>query len=333
MEHGGDILAATAKFGGAASDWLDLSTGIAPEPYPFTQPPADVYRRLPQQGRLDELLRAAREAYGASDTTAIVAAPGSQSLIQTLARRYPGRGAAIVGPTYTGHAQAWAGAGRPVRHVAHVGEAEPGETAIVVNPNNPDGRIHDPQALTAGADERARHGGLLVVDEAFADAIPAASAAPWSGVPGIVVLRSFGKFFGLAGVRLGFALGDERVISELRQVLGPWPVAGPAIEIGIEALSDHAWQVAARERYARDAGALDRLLVETGHEIIGGTPLFRLTKRSDARAMHVALARQHILTRVFEHDWNLIRYGLPGEANIGRLEAGLRAAAEVTSRR
>ncbi len=246
IQHGGDLGAARLLFPGAPEPFIDLSTGINPFPYPIPHLPAELFTRLPEQAALDRLAALAARAYGAPSAAHLVAAPGTQILLpQVAALVRPGR-AAVLGPTYAEHIRAAAHAGHQVAEVADLAGLRNVDLAIVVNPNNPDGRIVPRDALLACADALPAHG-LLVVDEAFMDVCPAAgSLAPDTGRPNVVVLRSFGKFFGLAGVRLGFALAAPAVAARLRAGLGPWAVAGPAIAIGAAALQDEAWAAATR---------------------------------------------------------------------------------------
>ena len=204
VEHGGDIGDAARRYGIDPADWLDLSTGINPRAYDTGPIPAASLQRLPEPGELKALLGAARAAYRVPDHAHVTAAPGTQALIQLLARSRRSSRVAVVGPTYSEHAIAWRSCGH---EVVEIGEPDAGDADVVVavNPNNPDGRRIVPDRLAEMARDLAARDGILIVDEAFADAHPEISLAPRTGMPGLVVLRSFGKFFGLAGVRLGFA--------------------------------------------------------------------------------------------------------------------------------
>lgn len=324
--HGGNLAAASARFGEPIAGWLDLSTGINPFSYPL--PPLDMasWTRLPDAAAEAALIAAARRRYKASRAE-IVAAAGSQTLIQRLADwRPPGR-IAVVSPAYAEHARCWAAAGHEV--VAFDGRELPrgADVCIVVNPNNPDGRVVGRGVLASFYERLAVRGGLLIVDEAFADVAPEISIADWAGQPGLVVLRSFGKFFGLAGVRLGFALTDRRIAARLGEALGPWAVSGPALEIGRRALIDDEWSVAMRRRLKESARRLDAMLAERGLRVRGGTDLFRLVETADAARLHAALAGDGVWTRVFDEHPDWMRIGLPGgEAAIARLALALERA-------
>ena len=184
---------------------------------------------------------------------------------------------------------------------------------ILCNPNNPDGRRWSPNRLTAAADRLARAHGTLIVDEAFADVVPEVSLGPSAARPGLVVLRSFGKFFGLAGLRLGFALCRPSLARALAQALGPWSVPGPALEVGRVALADDAWQTAMRARLAEESDRLRDLLADAGLEPAGGTPLYQLVSHDDAAGWHDRLARQGVWVRAFPRRPNWLRFGLPGD--------------------
>jgi cobalamin biosynthesis protein CobC len=225
----------------------------------------------------------------------------------------PGR-AAILGPTYAEHARAAALVGHQVEEVTTFDALAGADLAVVVNPNNPDGRITSRPALLALAEERRRRDGLVVVDEAFAEVgPPGLSLAPEVGRGNLAVLRSFGKFYGLAGLRLGFALATQPLAARLRATLGPWPVSGPALAAGEAALADTAWAEAMRQALGRDAARLDRLLTGAGLEIAGGTSLFRFARAPAAGALADHLGRAGIVVRRFAEAPAALRFGLPAE--------------------
>lgn len=322
--HGGDLDAARAAFPGAPEPWIDLSTGINPWPYPLPPLAAEDWTRLPGRGAEEELRRAAAGFYGAPSADHVAAAPGSQAVIQLLPRlRRPGT-VAVLGPTYAEHAQAWALAGHRVRTVTRVEDLEAADVAVVVNPNNPDGRILPIDTLSALAARRHAAGGWLVVDEAFAEVTPDASIAAHAGQPGLVVVRSFGKFFGLAGVRLGFVLAAPDTAAAVRAAVGPWAVAGPALTIGRTALSDGVWAQDARARLAAAAERLDSLLLKAGVRVVGGTALFRLVEDGRAPHFHERLGRSGVLVRRFADSPFRLRFGLPPDpSSERRLQAAL----------
>ncbi len=321
-DHGGDLAGAERRFGAPAEPWLDLSTGINPRPWPHPDPlpPVDpaAWTRLPDGAALSRLLSAAASFYGC-DPACTMAAPGSQALIQALPRSVPRGRVQVVGLTYAEHARCWSRAGHEVETVESPDAAE-GPVVVLGNPNNPDGRAHDPEALLA----LASRCGLLVVDEAFAEVRPEISAARHAGRPGLLVLRSFGKFFGLAGLRLGFALGEPALVRALSDELGPWAVSGPALDLGTAALRDRGWQERSRSWLVDQAAALDRVLARHRLEPAGGTDLYRLVRRPGAAEVQATLARAGILVRAFEARGDLLRFGLPpDEAGLVRLDRAL----------
>jgi cobalamin biosynthetic protein CobC len=316
--HGGDLDAAGRRFGKPEGGWLDLSTGVNPHAYPPPPLAPEAWRKLPQPHAEAALIDAARDAYGAPADARIVASPGTQAAIQALpCLGRAGRAAvrvAVLGPTYGEHAHVWRTAGDHVREIVSPEEADKADVTVIVNPNNPDGRVIDGGTLLALHASIANRGGWLVVDEAFADADPGTSIAAAAGRPGLVVLRSFGKFFGLSGLRLGFVLADDVIGDKFAAAFGPWAVSGPALEIGRAALADGTWHETMRARLAADARRLDALLAGAGMSVVGGTPLFRLIETGDAVRFHEGLARQGILVRVFDDRPTLARVGLPGDA-------------------
>jgi cobalamin biosynthetic protein CobC len=326
MKHGGDLTEAMARYGGTPAMWLDLSTGINPRPWPV---PADlateIWQRLPSRAAEDALIAAAREAYAVPADARVVAAPGTQSLIQWLPQLADDGAVAIVAPTYNEHANAWRLAGHDVVTIASL-DALPQNVrhAVIVNPNNPDGHVTDHTTLARAATLLRDRGGWLVIDEAFADVEPGISAAALCVDLPVVVLRSFGKFYGLAGLRLGFAFAPPDIAQRIASALGPWPCSGPALHIGTAALRDHEWALRTRDAVAQQARELDAVLMEAGFEIAGGTGLFRLARHPDAGKAHAALAARHIWCRRFEWADDLLRFGLPGDCDgLDRLAAAL----------
>ncbi len=311
-DHGGGVDAAAARWGGARADWIDLSTGINPLPYTLPVFPADAWTALPDRAAQSALEDAARDVWGVPAGAAVLAAPGASALIARLPMtRAPGQ-VAIPGPTYNEHGRAFAAAGWAVVEGAC-------DARVVVHPNNPDGRVWSATSATEGL----RDGGLLVIDESFCDVMPDRSLMALADRPGVVVLKSFGKFWGLAGLRLGFAIGDATVLARLAQALGPWPVGGPALAVGAAALRDPAWAQANRARLAADAARLDRLMRARGAVVVGGCDLFRLYDVGDAAAWQDRLAQARIWTRVFPYSTRWLRLGLPAPGDWKRVEAAL----------
>lgn len=323
--HGGRLNAARREFPGAAEPFIDLSTGINPFPYRVGRLARSCWSRLPEQDDLDDLLAAACEAYGAASPELVCAAPGTQILIGLLPYLFPGRRVAILGPTYNEHAACWRKTSRDCDEVVSLEQAADAEIVILCNPNNPDGRIIAAGRLRALADRLAARDGLLVVDEAFADFAPDGfSLVPHMPHPAVIVLRSFGKAYGLGGLRLGFAVADGDRAATIREALGPWAVAGPAIAIGRRALRDKAWKEDMRRTSIDVARRLDGLLARAGFEIVGGTALFRLARHPGAEIVRRRLGQAGILVRSFEDRPEWLRFGLPArEVEWRRLDKAL----------
>jgi cobalamin biosynthetic protein CobC len=322
--HGGDLSAARRAFPFAPEPWLDLSTGVSPYAYPVADLPAEAWTRLPDPAALRALERAAAKLYRAHEGAATIAAPGTQAIIGLLPHLRPARRVGILGFTYSEHAIAWRTSGAEAAIVHELAELADMDVAIVVNPNNPNGRLVAASELRALAGDLAGRGGLLIVDEAFMDFLdPAASIIPEMPA-GVVALRSFGKAYGLPGLRLGFAIAPHALAAKLRAALGCWPVSGAALAIGAKALADQDWLAATGQKLAGDAAALDEILKAAGFDLVGGGPLFRLAARQDAAMRFEALARAGILVRRFDARPSWLRFGIPGgDADRWRLRAAL----------
>jgi len=319
--HGGQLAAAARRYAIPLPDWLDLSTGINPVPYPAAALAPGDLARLPDPEATAGLTAAARRAYQVPEGVAVQPVPGTDIALRLLPWLFPRSRVAILSPTYSGHAEAWSAAGHDMSLARDLDGAGGAQIIVLANPNNPDGRRIAPEDLSAFV-ARSRPT-ALVVDEAFAEVTPGLSLVPaMAGAP-ILVLRSFGKFYGLAGLRLGFVLGPPALVGRLGGMLGDWPVSGPAIAIGRAALEDRAWQDAARQRLAADRARLDGLLAAAGFGAITGTDLFRLVHSSAAPRLHEALAAQGIWTRLFAEAPDRIRLGLPPPEAFARLEAAL----------
>jgi cobalamin biosynthesis protein CobC len=312
LQHGGNLAAARRLFPEATAPFTDLSTGINPNPYPLPPLPEEMFARLPDPAALDRLAGVAAKAYGAPAATFTVPAPGTQILLPLVCGLVrPGR-AAILTPTYSEHARAAALAGHAVAEVRDISAIGDAELAVVGNPNNPDGRLLAKNDLLGLAKALQPRGGILVVDEAFMDVgPPGASLAPETDRGNIVVLRSFGKFFGLAGLRLGFALAAPPLAARLAALLGPWAVSAPALLVGAAALADHAWIEKSRYGLAKSSTRLDAILSGAGLDIIGGTTLVRLAQIQAAHELFQHLGRAGVLTRIFPDHATWLRFGLP----------------------
>lgn len=313
--HGGGLEAARAQFGG--EDWIDLSTGINPHPWPGAGTLAVDWRRLPERHEL-AALEAAAAGYFGLDPRHVCAVPGTEVGLR-LAGGLIGGTAHYVAPTYRTHGEMIPGATPITLDAAGSG------TLILANPNNPDGRTLPADHLRDLRDRRDPDSWLLL-DEAFADTDPARSIVDQVGdTRRLLVFRSFGKFFGLAGIRLGFVLGPVATIDAIRAALGAWPVSAAAIAVGTAAYRDRAWIETTRVRLHAEAARLDAALVRAGYQAIGACPLFRLIEVPSGMALFEQLARQAILTRPFAEEPRWLRIGLPpSDDALARLEAALR---------
>ena len=320
LEHGGRLRRAAEAYGIPLADWLDLSTGINPQGYPVPPVPADAWLRLPEDD--DGLEAAAADYYGSAHLLPVA---GSQSAIQLLPAVLRGERVSLLAPGYAEHAHAWrdrravaVGADEIDAAVAH------SDIVVLVQPNNPTGVHFGRERLLEWHTRLARRGGWLVVDEAFIDTTPAQSLVPLAGADGLVVLRSVGKFFGLAGARVGFVFAPGSVRAALAERLGPWTLAGPARWAARHALADRAWQTQARAALLT-AGERLQALLETHGLPACGPALFKLVATPDAARLHAAFARRGILLRLFETP-QAVRFGLPSdEAGWARLAAALAA--------
>jgi len=316
--HGGRLAAARARFAAAPEPWLDLSTGVSPWPYPAPRASATARARLPDPEETRALEVAAAGAFGCSPDR-VLATPGGEAAIRLVAAAIGARTVAIASPTYGGHAAAWREAGAEVLEIprAQLTQAT-ADVRVIVNPNNPDGAVTFPPTVAALAPD----GGWLVVDEAFVEATPELSVASFD-LERTIVLRSFGKFYGLAGLRLGFIVAAPPLIAGLRARQGEWPVSADAIVAGLAAYTNSAWAAQTRVRLARSVRRLDRLLVGAGLGLIGGTSLFRLVAATDAPGRFEGLASRGILVRPFAYDASLLRFGLPPAPAWPRLAEAL----------
>ena len=321
LEHGGNLRAAAERFGRPLEDWVDLSAGLNPRWYPAPPVPDNAWHRLPEND--PALLAAAQDYYGAPRMLAVA---GTQAAIQALpALRAPSR-VVVAAPSYAEHAHHWGKHGHSLRQVpyAELDAALPGcDVLVVCNPNNPTGARVAPERLLLWADELSARGGWLVVDEAFADMTPQSSVAAYSERAGLIVLRSVGKFFGLAGVRAGFVGAEAALLARLADALGPWTVSGPAQSICLAALTDRDWQERARRELDASSKRLRALLA--AHGIASqGCALFQWWPEARPEAFWEHMARRGVWVRLFTDAARGIRLGLPAnETAWQRLETAL----------
>ncbi len=330
LEHGGRLLRAARHYGIPAADWLDLSTGISPFAWPVPPIPASAWHRLPEDD--DGLVEIARDYYGAPHLLPVA---GTQAAIQALPQLRPRSRVGVIAPGYAEHAHAW-------RREGHVVETLPADdllasasrfdVIVLIHPNNPGGDRFDSVDLLALHAALAARGGWLVVDEAFIDVEPERSLCANTDLEGLVVLRSVGKFFGLAGARAGFVCAAPTLLDAMRERLGPWILSGPTRHALRAALADVDWQARARA-WLREAGQhLQVTLAAHGVVPTAGCNFFQWWRHADAHALHEALATRGILVRRFEDPVSL-RFGLPpNDAGFARLDAALTEAMPMVKR-
>jgi cobalamin biosynthetic protein CobC len=323
--HGGRLDEVVARFGGTREEWIDLSTGINPQSYPVPEIPLETWTLLPDRDLVHAAETAARKAYQLQDHAGVSLAPGSQMHIQMLPSLFKPQPVAIVGFTYQEHGICWQRTGHTVYMTDGLDSAEAtARIVIVVNPNNPDGRIFSKDDLTNLSRRLAAKGGLLVVDESFGELSPDNSVASTAGREGLFVMRSLGKFYGLAGVRFGVGLGAPPLITRLNERLGPWAVSGPALVTAIAALNDTRWRTKTLRKLGGQRAKLETVLEKNGLELLGGTDLFVLARHDDAQDIWHRLAESRILSRVFAGKPDWLRLGLPaGRAAWNRLDKAL----------
>ena len=137
-------------------------------------------------------------------------------------------------PTYNEHRYRWEKAG----HQVDGGDSCPDDAKIIIlgQPNNPDGRLWEHDDIADYHAMMAQRNGLLIIDEAFVDAMPEHSYMPHAGDDNLVILRSVGKFYGLAGIRVGFAIGGKGIIRFQNQ-----PLHLATCQVSFASLHRHIW--------------------------------------------------------------------------------------------
>lgn len=324
-DHGGNIDWAIAQYG--AGDWIDLSTGINRRPWPIEKVSAQAWQALPTARAFNRLTQVAASWFDCAPEN-VLPVNGASAAIQMIPRLFAPGTAAVLTPTYNEHAASLRSAGWSIKEVADPQHMTGANLAVVVNPNNPDGREWSPETLT----ELARKVGYLIVDESFADPRPDLSIA--ADFPdNTLILRSFGKFWGLAGLRLGFVIGDPDMLAKLSDAAGPWMVNGPALEIATAAMADADWADDAVLYHSEAGLRLDHLASRVGWQTVGGTHLFRLYDANDAAAAQAALAHHHIWTRRFPYSATWLRMGVPGNRDEwDRVTAAFNSLAQISGR-
>ncbi|WP_347989963.1 threonine-phosphate decarboxylase CobD [Methylomonas sp. AM2-LC] len=324
LEHGGRLREAAHQYGIPLTDWLDLSTGINPNGWQVPAIPAHCWQRLPEDN--DELLPNARLYY---QNSSLLAVAGSQAAIQLLPTLRAPAQVGVLHPAYAEHATGWENAGHQLRilDIDNIeSELDTLDVLIIINPNNPTGKLWEPARLLDWHHKLSQRGGWLIVDEAFIDNMPEYSLSALPVKKGLIILRSVGKFFGLAGVRCGFMIAEQTLLTRIAEKLGPWTISHSARYVTALALADRAWQQAAILTLSQQRQRLVTLLNQNGWVTQGSSALFQWVVHPQAEKLHTLLARQGIFTRLFNMPVSL-RFGLPGnELDWQRLDQALRSA-------
>ena len=311
-DHGGGLDDAILKYGGNRTNWLDLSTGINPIPYPIPKVPNHFWHSLPDSQAQSALLSAARKFWKVPNGANIIASSGVSQLIAMLPSLLPVNCVEIIDPTYNEHAAAFQSSGWTV--------GQTGSVRVIVHPNNPDGNQH------VISKQDAKNTDLMIIDESFCDVTPDETLINLTDQNNVIVLKGLGKFWGLAGLRLGFAVAAPELIKKITDRVGPWAISGPAQFIGQAALTDNSWIIKTRSRLREDSLRLDNLMIEYGNKPLGGTDLFRLYEVKNATKIQNTLAKKFIWTRIFPYSRNWLRLGIPGtEAQWAQLINALEA--------
>ncbi len=321
LKHGGRLLEAVQQYQIPLAKWLDLSTGINPNGYSIPAIPDSIWQRLPED--LDELISAAQQYYQCSD---ILAVAGSQAAIQSLPLLRPAGTTGIVTASYAEHAYAWKKAGHKILNIpAHEVEQSINQldTLVLVNPNNPTAQTFTEKQCLSWLKNLNQRKGWLIIDEAFIDCTPELSLSKLAPLEGLIILRSIGKFFGLAGLRAGFVLAEPTILKSLNELLGPWTISNPSRFVCAHALQDKAWQEQTRQQLQQQSQRLNLLLTKFQLSPTGSTQLFQWVQSEHAILTHQQLAKQAVLTRHFNQPASL-RFGLPAnESGWQHLEYAL----------
>lgn len=310
LDHGGNLDFALQKFGGSPENWLDLSTGINPEGYRGTDSDNFNLNALPAKAALGALEDAARRFWNIPEEAMVIATHGASAPIALIPFILEGQRVSIPQPTYNEHQAAFENAGWDIA----TQDDPSADVKVLVHPNNPTGQLWSAADLSSH---------VTLIDESFCDVCPEQSFIAACSHPNTIILKSFGKFWGLAGVRLGFIIGSHPQMQRLRRALGPWAISSHAIALGTQAMKDKDWAKRTRQRLDADSQKLDRLVLSQGARLVGGCGLFRSYHVSSAKDWQISLAKAHIWTRIFPYSETLIRFGLPPEAGWERLAIAL----------
>ncbi|MEP2979564.1 MAG: threonine-phosphate decarboxylase CobD [Lentilitoribacter sp.] len=307
LEHGGNLERAIQTYGGSRSDWIDISTGISPFIAPIPDLDLSSWHRLPERAVVSELAEIAKKYYASKQNCLVTS--GSQFLINHLPDLLQGD-VGIVGPTYGEYAGAFARNNRSYTALSSIDDIGDVRSLVLANPNNPDGRLYSQDELCVLAKVLKQRDGYLVVDEAFCDVCEKASMLMTDPIENLIVLKSFGKFFGLAGARIGFVFAHNEVLSRIKYLQGPWSVSGPSISVARHVLTRDGIHCELLKKISSRHGQFIQMLGRTGLKIAGGTKLFTLIEHESAANLHEHLLVEKILTRKFDYNASWLRLGL-----------------------
>ena len=317
IQHGGDIDLAIKKYGGERKNWIDLSTGINRTSYPWQESVNVHLRDLPGSKLLMSLEETASRAYKIAVGTDTVASSGAQQIINLLPlylKKY--NSVAILGPTYNEYESAFKSSNVRTKMVSEISDLYCSDIAIIVNPNNPTGKEIAEEAL----DELSKKVRILIIDESF----KMFSSRKIQKLDNVIQINSLGKFFGLAGLRLGFVSGPSDFIKSVRNMLGPWPISSLAAEIGLVALNDKIWISEMEKILLAASNALHEVCNSKNWKLVGKTNLFHTYAISNCLEVEEQFAAHGIWVRTFDYSETWVRLGIPtSECELTRVKQAL----------
>lgn len=328
--HGGQLQQVAEQYKIPPADWLDLSTGISPISYPIPKIPLSAWQQLPQQS--PELITAAKQYYQCSQ---LVVTNGSQAIIKALPELYrqqniAGKDVYLPARGYKEHAHAWRIAGYKLHFYQEslpvIKELQPNSVLVIINPNNPTGKVFERDVISQYQTRLKQLNGLLVIDEAFIDVMPNQSLCHQVNDSHIIVLRSFGKFFGLAGIRIGFLIAGSYWCTKFKAILGPWQVNGPAQIIAEQALNNREWHKEQCKKLNTLRMHQEALLWQTFTnklvKAIQGCDLFltlSFHKSDSANKLYHLLCQQGVYCRLADEQ-DTLRFGIATQESLTRIE-------------
>ena len=321
--HGGNIPWASKQFAIPENQWIDLSTGISPWHYPISTLSPRYFQQLPYA--TTQLYQAAANYYGCP-AEYLRAVPGSQYAIEQLPTLFAPQKIALPTWGYSEHQKAWQAQGSEIIHYTNHSELlqllnqQAIPYALIIRPNNPSAAfftIEQVKQVEVLLQQKYPNKHLLILDEAFIDLYPQASFIRHPPGPRTVVLRSVGKFFGLAGIRLGFVCAQPALLQRLQAKLGQWLINGPSVGIGQQLFQDKPWAQQQRLRIRQQNKQLQQCLLQAGLPApLHSAGLFTSVFGEPEKFLQIfiQLAKAGVLVRYFPHPTQAcLRFGLPGQ--------------------